>query len=366
MKENLDLLVKTSPQIHNRESTGKIMWTVTLCLVPAGIWGIYVFGMRALVVVLVSIAAACAGEYAIARAQGKFTLLDGSAFLTGILVGYNMPPGVPLFIPVIASLFAIAVVKWSFGGLGANWMNPALGGRVFVFFSWTGPMTVWNIPKTISGADAVTGPSVLGSLKAGLVDLQGSFSGPLEFLNMNGFPHTAFDGRATQWLNNAVFSGGNVGNGYFDLFFGNVPGCIGEVSAFLLILGSIYLFIKKIITWEIPITYLGTFGVLTWIFGGLSLGSGFFSGDVVFHLFSGGLILGALYMATDMVTSPITRKGMIWFGVGVGFFTFLIRTYGSFPEGVSLAIILMNIFVPLINRITKTERFGVEKKGQEA
>ena len=145
---------------------------------------------------------------------------------------------------------------------------------------------------------------------------------------------------------------------YMDLFIGRIPGCIGEVSALLLLVGGIFLIIVKIVNWEIPVFYIGSFALLTWIFGGLGFGNGFFTGDVLFHLFTGGLMLGALFMATDMVTSPITRKGMIIYAIGCGFLTFLIRLYGSFPEGVSLAIILMNIFVPLINRATQPVKFG--------
>ncbi len=359
MSDTLNPLVKTSPQIHGPDSTSKIMWTVSLCLVPAGIWGVYIFGYHSLFVLLASVLAALAGEFIIAQLQGKFTLSDGSAFLTGLLIGYNMPPGIPVYIPVIASLFAIAVVKWSFGGLGANWMNPALAGRVFVFFSWTSPMATWTLPKTLVGIDAVTGPSPLGFLKTGLIDYSGSAKGPIEFLRSRNYPVTAIDGRVTEWLNAHLFSGREIGGGYIDLFLGNIPGCIGEVSALLLLAGTVFLFIKKIISWEIPAAYLFTFGILTWIFGGIKFGAGFFNGDFMFHFLAGGLILGVFYMATDMVTSPLTPKGMLIFGFGAGFLTFLIRLYGSFPEGVSLAILLMNIFVPLINRVTGPVRFGL-------
>ncbi|TFG64122.1 MAG: RnfABCDGE type electron transport complex subunit D [Spirochaetales bacterium] len=369
MSENATMekqrLMMTSPQLHHQDSTAKIMWAVSICLLPASAWGVYVFGIRALVVLIVSIAAAVAGELAAARIFKKITVQDGSAFLTGLLVGLNMPAGVPLFIPIIASLFAILVVKWSFGGLGANWMNPALAGRVFVFFSWTGGMTTWQLPRALNPSlDAVTGPTPLGFLKTGMMDYTGGASGPMDFLNQSGYARSAMDTAWTGWLNEHIFTGAGkpVPGGYLDLFFGNIPGSIGEISTFLLLLGAVYLFIKKIITWQVPVTYIVSFGVLSWIFGGLKFGGGFFSGDIIFNLFSGGLMLGALYMATDMVTSPLTGKGQIIFGIGAGFFTFLIRFYGSFPEGVSLAIILMNIFVPLINRFTGPDRFGIARK----
>lgn len=366
---NKPAVMVSSPQLHERSATAGIMWMVALCLLPSAAWGVYSFGIRALVVLLVSIGASLAGELAAARIFKKFTLGDGSAFLTGLLVGLNMPPGVPIFIPIIASLFAILVVKWSFGGLGANWMNPALAGRVFVFFSWTNGMNTWRLPRALNQAmDAVTGPTPLGFLKAGLMDYTGGASGPMDFLSKSGYPTSAMDMSLTGWLNEHIFgkAGNPIPGGYIDMFFGNIPGCIGEVSALLLLLGTVYLFSKKIITWQIPVCYLLTFGVLAWIFGGTKFGHGLFSGDVIFHLFSGGLMLGVFYMATDMVTSPLTGKGQIIFALGAGFFTFLIRFYGSFPEGVSLAILLMNIFVPLINRFTGPQRFGVAKKAVES
>ncbi len=338
MSEEVKLSISSSPQIHSPATTAKIMWIVVLSLVPAGVWGVYAFGPRAAVVLLASILGACAAEYLMGLMFKKNTLSDGSAFLTGLLVGYNMPVAVPIYITVIASVFAIVVVKWTFGGLGANWMNPALAGRVFVFFSWTGGMTRWTMPRMIT--DTVSGASPLGFLKTNMLNFTGSVSGPMDFLSVNNYPV----------------------NGYWDLFVGRIPGCIGEVSALLLLIGGIFLIIVKIVNWEIPVFYIGSFALLTWIFGGLGFGNGFFSGDVLFHLLTGGLMLGAIFMATDMVTSPITRKGMIIYAIGCGFLTFLIRLYGSFPEGVSLAIILMNIFVPMINRLTQPVKFGTVPK----
>lgn len=363
MSEKLNLLVESSPQIHHSESTATIMWSVVICLLPAGFWGIWIFGSRALLVMAASIIAALLSEALMNYVVKRKTLFDGSAFLTGLLIGYNMPPAVPVFVPVAASVFAIIIVKWTFGGLGGNFMNPALAGRVFVFFSWTSQMTTWTMPRMLSGTDTVSGATPLGFLKTGLIDYSGSAAGPAGFLTEQGYPHTMADGSVINWINTTF--GTHLSGGYYDLFMGNIPGSIGEVSAFLLLLGTIYLFVRKIITWEIPVSYLASFGVLVWIFGGRRYGLSYFSGDVLFHLLSGGLILGAFYMATDMVTSPLTRKGMIIFGIGTGFLTFLIRFYGSFPEGVSLAIILMNISVPLIDKYTKTKRFGVlEEKGK--
>lgn len=355
--------ITSSPQYHDRLSTAGIMWTVCACLVPATAWGVYVFGLRALWVVIASIAAAVASEYLAGLLLKRFTLADGSAVLTGLLVGMNMPPAVPFYIPVIASVFAIVVVKWTFGGLGSNWMNPALAGRVFVFFSWTGPMTTWTMPRTLPVLDGFTSATYLGVVKTGVTESAGATGGPLALLERVGFPHSNLDTGVTDWLNSVILEplGIELPFGYIDPFIGNIPGSIGEISALLLLLGAVYLFARKIITWEIPATYFLSFGLLTWIFGGLIHGGGAFTGDVLFHALSGGLILAIFFMATDMATSPMTRKGLLIYGAGAGFLTFLIRTYGSFPEGASLAIILMNVFVPLINRATRPSRFGVRK-----
>lgn len=316
--ENMnEITISVSPHVKSKETTSRIMWSVVICLLPAGIWGVYNFGMLSLAVLCLSVAAAVLTEWGItALLKKKSTLGDGSAVLTGLLVGYNMPPDIPWLICVIASVFAIAVVKQTFGGLGRNWMNPALAGRVFAMFCYTKEMTTWSAPR-------------------GAVD---AFSGA-----------TPLSLGAEKYLD---------GGSYLDLFTGNVAGCIGEVSALLLILGALYLLLRRIITWEIPLSYLGSFALLSWIFGALRGEGSFFSGDVLFHLLSGGLILGALYMATDMVTSPLTTRGMLIFGTGCGFFTFLIRFFGGFPEGVSLAIIIMNMLVPLINKYTKPVKFG--------
>lgn len=346
------LIITSSPQFHNGDSTFTVMWSVSLALLPAAIWGFIMFGLSSLWIVLVSIISAMLAEYLLNKAYNKSSLWDGSAFLTGLLIGLNMPPAMAglawLYVPIGASFFAIFIVKGAFGGLGNNWMNPALGGRVFVFFSWTKQMTVWKAPLfgevlgsgTTPLLDGVTGATPLGSVKAGLLGYSGSASGPLELLN-------------EVWSSSLS---------YLDLFIGRTGGSIGEISALLLLVGAIFLIIKKIIRWEIFVSYLGTFILFIWIFAGKSFGTGFFTGDILFHLFTGGLILGVFFMATDMVTSPITAKGMIIFGAGCGFLTFLFRNYGANPEGVSLAIIVMNIIVPIINRYTKPTIFGHPKK----
>lgn len=354
------MVIESSPQIREMLTTTKIMWRVVIALIPAGIWGVAVFGFRSLLVLAISTLAAVATEWALGYAVKRHTIPDGSAFLTGFLIGFNMPPQVPLFIPVVASVFAIAVVKWSFGGLGGNWMNPALAGRVFVFFSWTSGMSSWKTPATLKAMpDALASATPLAAYKTGMLDLPGSGIGTSQFLSDAGYATSGFADTVSQFFGNI---GIQVAPINVDLFLGNTAGCIGEISALLLIIGAIYLMIKKIITWHVPAAYLGSFIILTWLFGGLPYGNSLFSGEVWFNLFSGGLMLGVFFMATDMVTSPITPKGMVYYGAGIGFLTFLLRFFGSLPEGVSLAIIIMNIFVPLIDRAIKPTLFGGAKK----
>jgi len=357
---SMGLAVSRPPQYHAFASTARIMWAVTLCLLPAAAWGVYVFGLRALAVLAVSVFSAMLAEAVGARLLGQRTLRDGSAVLAGLLIGMSMPPTVPYFIPAAASGFAMLVVKWSFGGLGSNWMNPALAGRVFVFFSWTGHMSTWMVPRTLAGApDAVTTATPLGLLKA--AERVGAASGsPMAMLRDAGYPVSAFDAGATGWLNTRVLGvfGINMPDGYIDLFVGNVGGSIGEVSALLLLIGTIVLFARRIVTWQIPTAYFVSFALFTRVFGGLSGGQGLWSGDVLFSVLTGGFVLAVFFMATDTVTSPLTGTGMLLYGAGAGFLTFLLRTYGQFPESAALAIILMNVFVPLINRATGPRRFG--------
>jgi Na+-translocating ferredoxin:NAD+ oxidoreductase subunit D len=347
-KNSGTLLITSSPQFHHEASTAGIMWSVCASLVPAALWGVLKFGLPALLVLSVSIIAAVAGEFAMTRVFKKNTLGDGSAVLTGFLLGMTLPPHIPLFIPAAGSLFAVLVVKWTFGGLGNNWMNPALAGRIFVFFSWPG------ILYTIDGT---THASPLTMVKAGLLANGGVSRGPLGLMINQGFRISNFDTRITGYLNANLFEnlGIYVPGGYVDLFFGNTFGSIGEVSALLLLAGTVFLIARKIICWKIPLAYIGVFSFITLIFGGIPFGSGYFSGDVLFHLFSGGMILGAFFMATDPVTSPIKPGGMLLYGAGCGFLTYLLRFFGSFPDGFYLAIIVMNVFVPLIDRFSRSK-----------
>lgn len=323
-------LLSAAPHIRTKMNLSKVMWSVNAALIPAGIWSVYAFGWQVLWVIGLSVFTAVITEALIEKVlQRPSTVMNGSAVLTGLLVAYNLPAAaggtLPWYIPVTASLFAVGLVKMAFGGIGQNWMNPALGGRIFVFFAWLTPMTAnWAQPFNPDVVSAAT------PLKA------------------------------------AKFGVGQIPD-YWDLFIGRVPGCIGEVSAAALLLGGIFLLYKKIINWEIPVFYLGGVALLSWIFGGLAFkeSSGLFAGDPLFHVLSGGLMLGAIFMATDWVTSPLTFKGRIVFAMGCAVLTVLIRLTGRNVEGVSFAIVLMNIAVPLIDRLFPRQIFGKKTAGGE-
>lgn len=334
-----ELIVSVSPHIRDEESVSIIMWTVTLTLLPAFFAGVYFFGPGALWVTGLCIVSALASEWLVERMTGsKITLSDGSAFLTGLLLGMNLPPTVPFYVPVIGSFVAVAITKQLFGGLGFNIFNPALLGRAFVLISWPRAMTTWVKPTAgFTGLDAETAATPLGILKE---------EGMGQLLE--------------------VF--GDKINLYAELFVGHRAGSLGETSVIALLIGAGYLLYKRYITWHIPISFLATVAVLAWVFGGKDPVTGslvFFAGDPIIHLLSGGLILGAFFMATDYVTVPSVRNGQIIFGIGCGLITMLIRIKGGFPEGVMFAILLMNCFAPLIDRSLKTKTFGIIKKEKE-
>ncbi|WP_430883100.1 RnfABCDGE type electron transport complex subunit D [Fusibacter sp. JL216-2] len=320
------LIVSSSPHIRSKESVNSIMRDVVLALTPATVWGIYKFGVNAFMVVAVAILAAMATEAAIQKLRGvPVTVNDWSAVLTGLLLAMNVPASAPWWIPVIGSIFAIAVVKQAFGGLGHNFMNPALAARAMLMASWPVRMTAWTTPNLPAvGADAVSTATPLAMLK-----------------DSYGFDVSAAVGSTTMQAPSMM-----------DVLLGNVAGCIGEVSAVLLILGGLYLMYKKVITWRIPTIYIGTVAVLTFILGG------FDPTLVLYHVFAGGLMLGAFFMATDYASSPINPKGQMFFAFGCGLLTTVIRFYGGYPEGVSYSILLMNVAAPLIEKYSSPRVFG--------
>lgn len=301
------LNVSSSPHVRSSVSTKNIMYDVALAMLPATIWGVMQFGIYSLVVVVATVLACVLSEYAFESLMGKpITISDGSALVTGMILGLNMPPTIPLWIPVLGGVFAIIVVKQLYGGLGQNWMNPALAARCFLLISFAGTMTKFTDPVT----DTVAGATPLATIKAG---------------------------------------------GTYDLaamFIGKIPGTIGEVSAVALLIGAAYLLYKKVISIRIPGTYILTFAVFAFIFGQHDLNY------VLAEICGGGLIFGAFFMATDYVTSPITPKGQIVFGICLGILTGLFRLFGGSAEGVSYAIIFCNMLVPLIEKATLPTAFG--------
>jgi electron transport complex protein RnfD len=317
------LIVNVSPHLHKDESISKIMWAVVLSLIPAGIAGIYIFGLNTLWVILLAVFTAIASEWiSQVITKRKCTILDGSAVITGLLLAYNLPPKVPFWMPIVGAFFSIVIAKQVFGGLGQNIFNPALAGRVFLMASWPKYMTTFTTPLYTGAGftkpfDAVTSATPLTLLK------EGDLTGPISYL---------------------------------DLFLGKRGGCIGEVCILALLIGAIFLLWRGYISWHIPVTYIAVVGIFTYIFGP----HGLFSGDWIFHILSGGLILGAFFMATDYVTSPLTRKGQIIFAIGCGIITSVIRLWGGYPEGVSYAILIMNAATPIIDRYTKNKIYGIK------
>jgi len=311
------MTVSSPPHIYGTDTIEARMRDVVIALVPALLMSMYHYGRDAFYVTAIAVLSALLAEYLYQRIMGKtVTINDFSAVITGVLLAFNLPPNVPLWLPAVGSFFAIIVVKQLFGGLGSNFVNPALAARAFLLVSFPVLMTKWTFAP-----DAVTSATYLAIIKQ----------------------NPSFVPQASD---------------YFALLFGKVGGCIGETSATALIIGGVYLLIKRIINWRIPVFYIGTFAFFAFVFGR----TGFFSGHVLFEVLNGGLMLGAFFMATDYATSPITPKGKVVMGIGCGFLTFLIRFHGGYPEGVSYAIIIMNIFVPLIDKYIKPRVYGKGKK----
>lgn len=327
------LTVSPSPHIYGKDTTPNLMYGVIIALIPAILASIFYFGWGAVIVISVAVISSVSFEFLIQRflLQKKTTIQDGSAVITGLLLALCLPSNFPVLLIICGSLFAIGVGKLSFGGLGNNPFNPALVGRVFLFISFPAKMTSW---PEIQGfqtqyVDATTGATPLSIIKEGL-----DKGDPISHL-MDKIPT------------------------YPQLFFGDMGGSMGEIAAVALILGLVYLLLRKIITWHIPVSIILTVVIFTGI---LWLVDPSQNADPLFHILSGGILLGAIFMATDYVTSPMTTKGMILYGISIGILTVVIRRFGSFPEGVQFAILIMNGFVPLINYYIKPKRFGEEVK----
>lgn len=318
------LTVSLSPHIHSGGSVSRLMWNVVIALIPALAVAIYIFGLPALTVVAISLASCLFSEWAIDRwlLHRKSTLTDGSAVITALLLAFNLPSILPWWMVVIGGIVAIGIGKMSFGGLGSNIWNPALVGRVFLLISFPAAMTTWPAAvgnpmlHVASGASyhATSGATLLATINSG---------------NINPDPAALLD-----------------------MAIGHMNGSLGEVGGLAIILGGLYLLITRTITWHIPVSVLASAAFFSWLFGG----------NPILDILAGGLLLGAVFMATDYVTSPMTHSGQIVYGLFIGLITIIIRRFGAYPEGVSFAILLMNSFTPLINRYFRPNVFGAKER----
>lgn len=327
--EDHQFILSSSPHIHSGESIPRIMYSVVVALIPAMFTGVYLFGLQTLAIILLSVVAGMATEAGAQRMMGrKVTISDGSAMVTGILLALNLPPTVPWWLVVVGSAIAIVIGKQIYGGLGYNPFNPALAARVILLISFPVQMTSWVKPSPLfsRAIDVVTTATPLGEMKTHLL-VKGSLEG---------------------------FTMGDL----WTPFIGNIGGSIGETSAIALLLGAGFLLYRGYITWHIPITFIGTVFILSGLFWLVNPDRYM---NPLFHILTGGLMLGAFYMATDMVTSPVTNRGMMVFGAGCGVITIIIRLFGGYPEGVSYSILLMNAATPLIDRYTRPMTFGWKK-----
>jgi len=323
------ITISPSPHEYTSDSVPKLMYGVLIAMFPAFLFSVYVFGVGALIVMLTAMVSCVGFEFLIQKylMKEKPSVLDGSGLVTGMLLGFCLPSNLPLWLIILGSLVAIGVGKMSFGGLGNNPFNPALVGRVFLFVSFPVHLTSWPEPlvNRFSYLDAATGATPLAIMKEGMKNGE-QISEILPEVPM-----------------------------YMDMLLGITGGSAGEIAALALLIGLLYMLVRKIITWHIPVSILLTVTVFTGI---LWLANPAQNPNPVFHLLSGGLMLGAIFMATDYVTSPMNKRGMLIYGIMIGIITVIIRVFGSYPEGIQFAILIMNAFVPLINKYVKPRRFG--------
>jgi len=360
-----------SPHVGSGRTTRRIMFDVVIALLPALAAAVWFFGPWALLLVGLGIGSAVGAEYLCLRFMKKPVsfAFDGSAMVTGILLAFNVPPGVPWWLPVLGAAFAIVVGKQAFGGLGNNIVNPALLGRAFLMASfpvlmtagWTAPEAWRGVPREtsamtsvqlagISGADALSGATPLNVLKQTFDMDEGAVQARSEG---DGAGAAAIEERAA-----SIRATLSSGPSYLNLLLGRRGGCLGETSVLMLLIGAAYLVIRGVLELRLPLSYLGTVALLAWVFGG----PGWFDGDPLFHVLSGGVVLGGFFMVSDMVTTPVTPTGRILFGIGAGLLTMLIRRWGGYPEGCSYSILLMNLVTPHIDRLTRPRIFGEVKR----
>lgn len=364
------LKISTAPHLSTNVNTTSLMRDVVIALLPAVVAAVLIFGLGALKVIVTSVAACVIFEYIISvyLLKRSNSIKDYSAIITGILLAFNLPSNFPIWMILIGSFVAIGISKMAFGGLGKNIFNPALVGRVFLFVSFPTQMTSWPLPSFLNfkDLDVQTGATILGHFKQ--LNASSSSTALTSSAQTSASAVTSASAQTSataQTSASAVTSATEMTGesyseipNYWDMFIGNMGGCIGEVSALALLLGLAYLLYRKVIRIDIPMYYVGTVFVLTSIMWFFNKQPQF---DPISHVLSGGLLLGAIFMATDYVTSPMTKGGKIIFAIGCGLLTFVFRNFGSYPEGVSFAILIMNAFVPLINKSFKPRLFGTRR-----
>ncbi len=346
-----------SPQIFNQPHTRQLLLTISACLAPAALWGMVVFGWYAAVVVVLTIAMALSCEVIIIMILKKRWYFDGHAVLTGLLIAMAMPPTVPLYIPLAAAFFAIAIVKWPLGGTGAAWLHPAAAALIFAMLSWPKEMGDFVLPGFFAASPA-SAASPQAVVRAWMSSNPLGGLSPGDILTSQGFFHSGFDSTIGDFLNSSVFSplGATISTGYIDAFLGIGPGAIGQVSSILLLIGSIILIGRKVIMWQICAGFFGMFAVLTYIFGGLPFGTGWFSGDVLFFILRGSFLMVLFFIATDLSTSPLTVKGKWIAGAVLGTVCFAVATIGHGADAAIVAVLASNMLTSVIDRQARVRR----------
>lgn len=362
MSHNGLLNVSDSPQYFERGTTARLIASVCACLAPAALWGVYAYGLRAAAVLAVAMAGAVAAEWLLVHLRGRRLPHDGHALLTGLLIGMVMPPAVPLWVPLAASLFAVWVVKWPLGGIGSAWMHPAAAGWAFASLSWPQAMNRFALPDFFAGpiwggrpspdAFAAIGQWFARNPPAGL--------GPADILANQGFYRSALDGRVADELNRSVLApfAANLPGGYVDSLLGTGVGAIGEVSAVLLLAGSVFMIARGLISWHIPTTFFASFAVLTYLFGALPFGGGLGAGDVLFMSLRGSFLLVLFFVATDLSTGPLSHRGRLLYGLGLGLVTFAIQFIGRGCDAALAAVLVMNMMSGNIDAFCRRRRLA--------
>ncbi|MBU0928830.1 MAG: RnfABCDGE type electron transport complex subunit D [Spirochaetes bacterium] len=349
MSRDASASLRYPPYIHDWKTSAKAAWICSITLAPVVAWSIVLYGRSAALVWLVSVASALASEAVASGISRRWTLGDGSAALTGLLIATAMPPGVPLYVPALSAAFAVLVVKAAFGGLGANWMNPALAGIAFAYANWPVAMREYVLPRIVAGVDGVSAATPLTFAKglAGGLDVR-----IMDSLRGASYPLSSFDSAVTGFLNDSVFSrlGARLPDGYIDLAIGLKPGALGESALIAVLVGSLVLVGLRLIKPVAPIAMVSVFAILARVLGTGLPGEAFLNGDALFSLGGGSVLLVAFYMAADPVSSPVRRRSALVYGAAIGALCFVFRRWGAYSEGAAYSVLVMNVVTPFIEK----------------